>query len=322
MHFGSDESGDFNMTRPWDQSCSVWATVVCPDRHIDRVCIWVADRRHQWGVDELHARPTATTRALTPRERHEVCAFVGTGDLLWEATVVDSVMLSAADVTARQVKQQRQFRRDWTRSKRAQSADPADLALGERIDELLDPAEGVKAAPFTQYATVAPGHLHEAVQATLRVYQDRKWRDEFRVLNMAFDRKNEPERTAETPGEVLFFNAVMPILASPKMALSLPPPFQDPSHPLWTCHRAASGNGISIPSLFDGGVRFVDSSTHPLVQLADVLAYVLRRALTRPTDEGAARSFGVARRRLYMRTPVMFSGGDFTSLERYHHVLR
>lgn len=127
------------MARPWDQSCSVWATVACPNRHVEHVRAWVARRCDQWGVDEMHARGTRTTRALTSRERHEVCAFVGTGDLLWEATVVDSLMVSAADLAARQLKQQKQFRKDWARSNRARSTDPSDVALRPRV-----PTESVR----------------------------------------------------------------------------------------------------------------------------------------------------------------------------------
>jgi len=216
VHFGSDESGDFNMSRPWNESCSVWVTVACPDSQLDRVRAWVSERCAEWGVAELHAgRSTQKTRALTPDERHEVCAFVGTGDLLWEATVVDSLMLSAADVTARQAKHLEQFRKDWAKSKRSKSTKPQDIELGRRTEELLDPSSGVKAAPFTQYAAVAPRHVRETVQSVIRAYQEPRWRDEFRALRMAFDRKNEPERLVDTPGELLFFNVVMPILASP-----------------------------------------------------------------------------------------------------------
>ena len=139
---------------------------------------------------------------------------------------------------------------------------------------------------------------------------------------MAFDRKNEPERPGNSPGEILFFNVVMPILASDEMALDLPIPVQDRAHPLWTCHGATSSTkDIQIESLLDGGVRFVDSADDVLIQLADVLAYVLRRAATRVDDSNAARSYTAARKRLFMRTPVMF-GGKFETLRRYHHILR
>lgn len=322
MHFGSDESGDFNMARQWNESCSVWATVACPDRHVERVRAWVRDRCQEWGVEEIHSRRTRKTRSLTPEERHAVCAFVGTGDLLWEATVVDSLMLSASEIAARQANQLEQFRADWARSDRHRSADPAEVELGQVIEELLDPAGGVRSSPFTQYGVVAPTHVRETVQAVVRVYQDDQWRDEFRSLRMAFDRKNEPERPHDTPGEILFFSVVMPILASPKMSLALPLPFQDPSHPLRACHPGRSTDGICISSLLDGGVSFIDSTHDELVQLADVLAYVMRRALTKPDDDAAQRSYSVARRRLYMRTPVMFSGESFSAFERYHHILR
>lgn len=311
------------MSRPWFEPCSVWATVVCPDSHLDRVRAWVADRCVEWGVAELHAgRSTQETRALWPNERHEVCAFVATGDLLWDATLVDSLMLSAADVAARQANQLKQFRKDWARSKRGESTRPADFALGRLTEELLDPSSGVKAAPFTQYAAIAPRHVRETVQSIIRVYHEPRWRDEFCALRTTFDRKNEPQRPADTPGEILFFNVVMPILASPQMALSLPPAFQDPTHPLHACHGATQRGGIDIASLLDGGVRFVDSEQDPLIQLADVLAYVMRRAATKPQDEAAARSYAIARRRLFQRTPVMFSSEGFARFERYHHVLR
>lgn len=321
MHFGSDESGDFNMSQSWDKSCSVWVTVVCPDRQLDRVRAWVADRCDEWNVAELHALKSRKTRGLSPQQRHTVCAFVGTGDLLWEATVVDSLMLSATDVVARQDKQLARFQQDWKDSKRCKSTDPEDVAYGELVEELLNPSGGVKTAPFVQYAAVAPQYVRETVQSTIRVFEDPKWRGEFQALRMVFDRKNEPERK-ESPGEILFFNAVMPILAGPRVTLDLPPTFQDPSHPRRAARKPISRDGIDIHSLLAGGVRFVDSAEDALVQLADVLAYVLRRALTRLQDADAQRSWAVARPRLYKRAPTMFSEGDFATVERYHHVLR
>jgi Protein of unknown function (DUF3800) len=68
------------------------------------------------------------------------------------------------------------------------------------------------------------------------------------------------------------------------MTLDLPMGFQLAGHPLNLTTKPGRGPGVSLLDFYGGDPTFQDSASEPLIQLADFVAWSLRRRITHPTD--------------------------------------
>jgi hypothetical protein len=83
---------------------------------------------------------------------------------------------------------------------------------------------------------------------------------------------------------------------------------------------------VNLESLLKEGLAPVDSRDCPGVQLADVVAGVLRRAALSPDDQVAQVTFRILKQRRWFAEPFglrFFSDQDFgrEDLSRYSHLL-
>jgi hypothetical protein len=79
-----------------------------------------------------------------------------------------------------------------------------------------------------------------------------------------------------------------PTLASRELAL-VPPRRSGLGQPLFAKHVDEKGRRGNLLSLVGDRIKYVDSTSSPLCQLADLLAWVVRRGAANPEDELGAR---------------------------------
>jgi hypothetical protein len=91
-------------------------------------------------------------------------------------------------------------------------------------------------------------------------------------------------------GPVFMRELPYPILAT--LPMSLPVGFQQADHPLSELRA-----GMKISDFFQGDPVFVDSQHEPLVQVPDLIGWVIRRRLTHPTETATMATFRLLRRR-------------------------
>ena len=112
------------------------------------------------------------------------------------------------------------------------------------------------------------------------------------------------------------------------MMLSFPVDLQDPKHPLARL-RAHSGGGLNLVDLFGDRPSFPESEDEPLIQLADLAGWLLRRAITHPDEAHTQTAYRLLKQRLYRPPDGMLPfrlffrrGRTFTraDLPRYEHL--
>lgn len=152
----------------------------------------------------------------------------------------------------------------------------------------------------------------------LRRYRDPDWAADWAAQRLIFDRKDiRPEG-----GQRLTEATLYPILAS--MTLDLPMEFQLAGHPLSVTTKPGRGPGVSLLDFYGGDPTF-DDSTEPLIQLADFVAWSLRRRITHPTDAHARTLISLLRSSHYRTGNLGFhlfmrTGTEFDP-SRYWHLL-
>ena len=287
MRFASDESGGFDLAKPGFE-LSLWSTVVCPPSLAPILTARVREWCEQWDIDELHAID------MDSDQRLEVAAWIGAQDILWVATVIDSEIMTAADAQQWRSDQVAEFDRSYAASRARGSIHPRYVGRGDQIRKLLNDTRAVRLPQFVQFGVVAPRHIADCVQAAIYRYREPRWQPDWAQSRLIFDKKDlKPEGGQRLITEVLF-----PILAASEMTLNLPVDYQDPNHPLIQL-RARSAGGLNLLDLFGGDPVFDDSKSEPVVQLADVAGWLLRRAITHPNEPETEAAFWLLRMRLY-----------------------
>jgi hypothetical protein len=254
---------------------SVWASVVCPPTLLERVRGQVTGWCAKWGIDELH------TRELDDKQRLEVASFIGGVDVTWTATVVDSVHMDAPAARGWREDQLAKFDKDFAAAEALDTIHERYRGRGEELRRLLSDERRVRLPQFVQFGIVAPKHVFDCAQAAVRRYKDASWAADWAEQRLIFDRKDvRPEG-----GQRLAKATLYPILAS--MTLSLPVEFHGTGHSLTVIKKPGRGPGISLLDFYGGEPAFEDSQSEPVIQLADFVAWSLRRRITHPTDAHA-----------------------------------
>ena len=271
MIFASDEVGGFDVAhRGYDPS--FWVTVVAPPstaQHLRRqVRRWV----REWELDELHARDLSADQRMT------VASHLSGTDAFWMAGGTDRELMTPEDVRRWRSDQAAVARDAFAASTQRGTIHPRYRGRGEAIERLLLDDRRVPAAPFVQFGIVGPGHVQAVVQAALRRYADASYAPAWRTREWLVDGKGRGRHG----GPKLFDEILLPCLAG--RTLDLPPALHAPAHPIGAL-IAAQGGGLNVMELLGGLPRFVDDpSEEPLIQLADLVGWGVRRRITHPSE--------------------------------------
>jgi Protein of unknown function (DUF3800) len=309
MLFVSDESGGFNLSASaWDPS--LWSTLVCPPscapKLRDQTLAWC----EQWGVEELHGSE------LKSEQRREVATFLGAQEIIWLATVIDSGMMSASEAEQWRADQVAIFDQSWAESEERGTMHSRYVGMKDKVRRLLANPRKVRPTPFVQFGIVAPSHIYESAKAAIRHYEDPRWSDDWTDQALIFDQKDiKPEG-----GQRLLREVLTPVLAGKVITLGMG--YQDKGHPL---RQATSNGGLNVLEFCGGEPRFVDSRQEPLVQLADLIGWTMRRVITNPSDQETMTDYRLLKLRCYRSSPSpirLFTRRDPKTLDlsRYTHL--
>jgi hypothetical protein len=145
-------------------------------------------------------------------------------------------------------------------------------------------------AHFVEHLYVLPRVVGDAVQAAIDLHDGPQWNDEFDAMTIAIDASSAADAKAQLK------DLLKPTLASRELAL-VPPRRSGLDHPLFAKHVDEEGRSGNLLSLVGDRIEYVDSTASPLCQLADLLAWVVRRRAADPDDEMAARLYQLVRPR-------------------------
>jgi len=286
MHFGFDESGTFTFPHDGFDS-SIVAAVACPDSVVAVLEQCVEPLRREANDVELHAWK------MSDELLRRTCGLLGSVDICWRAVYTDTRLMPPA--------QQDDFRRRQVEKIEAGIA--ASMALGndpvlaaQALQTLnrIRYATRVGVAEYLEFLVLFPRLIGDILAASLLAYQDPCWAPDFAALRFFSDAKLEDKLSK---GEKTLENALPPMLAN-NDAFTLPVPAHwGREHPFNDRHRDETTGTITVPAILGEGLRFVDSKESVIVQVADVVAHVARRAARDPGDEVAQRCYRLLRRR-------------------------
>lgn len=312
MHIFFDESGDFGL--PVDRyDCYSQAAVVCPDSFLEELATFVDGRRARFAVDELHATN------LTPGQRLNVCRFVASSPLQLVAQLTDTDLIDRPSLNRWRIDQAARMKSnlDWYRWQGGQAEDiDAWMQAGIKRTGL---ASRISDVEFLQ-AILLVDLVHASLQKSLVFYTADEWRRDFERFAFILDAKLPGKLGA---GEKFLRDAIVPILgSSERFGLILVEDWKDadPPHPFVARFDSASGwsgterrrvsEGIDLSGIFEEGLRFEQSHDHPGLQIADLVAYVVRDALLRPSDDRSQLAYDL------LRPKLRFGGATATKLVR------
>jgi hypothetical protein len=305
--FVSDESGGFDLARPmWDPS--LWVTLIAPPKTAATLRRQMADWCALWDVAELHAT------GLGPEQRHAVAARLAATDLIWTATGTDRELINLAEAEQWRDAQAANLLTAFSRSEGRGSIDPRYAGRGSELHRLALNRRRLPMPAFVQYGIVAPRHYADCVNGALRAFAGESYRDAWANRELLVDDKG-PGRQR---GPIFMRELLYPILAT--LPLSLPLAYQAAYHPLSALRRS-----MKISDFFEGDPTFVTSHQEPLVQAADLIAWIVRRRLTHPDDQATARTYRVLVRRAVevdgLRVRMMYRSGPVPDDARYRVLL-
>lgn len=301
MHFYFDESGDFAF--PDDRyDCYSQAGVICPDSRLADVEAFVAERCERWGVGELHAVE------LSPGQRVRVCRYVAQSDLRLVAQATDTDLTKHANIQPWRLEQARTLRSnlDWYREAGGESEEIETWMVARA--KSADHATRISNSEFVQ-AVLIVDLIHAALQQSLLFYFEDRWREDFQAFRFILDGKL-PGKLG--PGEKFLQHALVPLLGSnARFSLALVDAWKDadPPHPFierFESHGGWSGASrrhvdvdvLDVKGIFEDGLRFEPSDRHAGLQVADVVAYVVRWAVMQPQDRLAQMAYDLLRPKL------------------------
>ncbi|HEX8084553.1 MAG TPA: DUF3800 domain-containing protein [Solirubrobacteraceae bacterium] len=279
MIFASDEVGGFDVGHS-GYDPSFWVTLVCPPATAATLRRQVDFWTTEWQLEELHARDLTSSQRLT------IAHFLAGTDAFWMAAGIDRELMSADEVRQWRVDQAKIAREAYEASTQGDSIHARYRGRGELIQRLLLDQRRVPLAPFVQFGIVAPGHMQMVVQAALRRYADFSYRHAWQTREWLIDGKG----AGRHGGPKLFEEILLPCLAG--RTLHLPVSLRARDHPIAELIHAADG-GLGVLDLLSGMPTFVDdSSSEPLIQVADLIGWAIRRRITHPAEETTRDLYG------------------------------
>lgn len=287
MQFGFDESGDFNFdSLGFDSACV--AGVVGPGSVLAPLGKTLRGLAAGWGLEEIHAKQ------LDDGQLVEVCGVIGAGDVTWVAVYTDSRIFPTSQQLAWRTRQQTEAEAGIARAKTFRN----DKQRQQQVYTMrgrMQHETRVGTPDYLEYMVLFPRVIGDAIQAAVSVFRDARWAPEFHKLIFESDAKL-PQKTSAA--EKTLDVALRYIMVGDRRFVLDVPAEWGPSHPFFASHASPTG-GVSVPAVLGEGIRFVDSKTSAAVQLADVVASVVRRAVGNPQDALAQRCLGLMWRRRF-----------------------
>jgi hypothetical protein len=302
VHLFFDESGDYGF--PADRfDCYVQAAVLCPDKLLPEIEQFVGSRKTAWSVGELHAAE------LTSEQLGELATLVAESELSGLAQVTDTHLVTRADIERHRLDQAAGTKRnlDWYRRESTKARGAPDPEIEQWMDRMIKRA-GLTAQISHGEFLQAQFLLHlirDALQKTILKYCSDKWRDDSWDFQFVIDGKLPAKMAA---GEKYLNDMLVPALGSQEGAtLGMLDIWKDePVHPFIRKYsherariRGREVEGVTdLKAIFSQGLRFAPSHEHAGLQLADAIAYTVRRAVLAPGDPAIQRAYDLLRQSL------------------------
>ncbi|MEA2169113.1 MAG: hypothetical protein QOF76_2413 [Solirubrobacteraceae bacterium] len=276
MEIGVDTSGKFLTGEPYEPT--VVAATVGSAETFAEIGGWTNAALERWGVadriDELHAKK------LRSHEKLEVCRMLADrGDVRLAAVATDTLLLGSVAALAKH----RDRQLGNARAMRPQTVEGRRRKLD--IIEFL----GDEALSDGEYALAAilPLVGEAIVQQALCYFRGDEWRDDMSAFRLLIDEEAAPTMRYGAA-------SLLPSLGGDeRFSWRLPVEWrEEPVHPLLVRSEHRDGDGL-MPQAILGDMRWVSSAAHPCVQVADVAAWVLRRALAKPGEPETVEMFEI-----------------------------
>jgi hypothetical protein len=331
VHFYFDESGDFAFARE-RFDCYTQAAVSCPDSFLKDLADFVGDRKRRWKLDELHAV------SLTPGQRLRLCRFVAQSPLRLAAQATDTALITPRAIEPWRRQQAKLLRGNlaWYRDRGGDDPETEGwMVANAKRSEL---ATRISDSEFLQ-AMFLIDLIHAALQTSLLAFHDDHWAPDFHSFQFILDGKLPDKLGA---GEKFLRSALLPMLGSnARFGLDVIDAWKarEPPHPFIEAFERAGGwsgaqqrrlddDVIDLTAIFEPGLRFERSDHHPGLQIADLLAYVVRWAMLQPDDWQAQTAYDLLRP--HLRQPdghaltliLLNTGGDPQAANRYRHLIK
>jgi hypothetical protein len=286
MHYGFDESGSFAFAHDGFDSVAI-AAVACPDSVVPSLEQCVTDLLRGTSDDELHAS------GMDDATLARTCGLIGAFDVSWRAIYTDTRLMPRA--------QQDAFRRRQveTMDKAIEASsilkeDPKSKAEAVQTLNRIRLATRVCDADYLEFLVLFPRLIGDIIDASLLTFRCTRWAADLGDLKFFSDAKLKGKLSM---GEKTLAKALPRIIANnDKFTLPVPAEWRD-DHDFNVSHRDPETGSITVPALLGDGLNFVDSKSSLVVQVADVIAYVAKRATDDHADEVAQRCYRLLRRR-------------------------
>jgi Protein of unknown function (DUF3800) len=286
VHIFFDESGDYAF--PADRfDCYVQAAVICPESALPSATAFVQDRCAAWNLTELHAHQ------MSADQLQEVAEFLAAGSIELCAQLTDTVLTTPEVIQSCRLDQAAAYERSSANYLRQGGHDPDVVAKLEKQIKKAGLASQIPDGEFVQATLLVDGAV-QAIQRALYAYGTQEWRDAFHEFRFTIDGKLSGKKSA---GEKYLSTMIVDLIATPsRHRFTYNPQWRDdPVHP-WVQRFCLDGN-IQLDPIFEHGLQFAPSHEHAGLQLADIVAFVIRRAVVAPTED-IMRSYRLLSQRL------------------------
>jgi hypothetical protein len=272
LHLFFDESGDFAF--PDDRfDAYVQAVLICPDSLIKTIERYVAEKKAEWGLDELHAVE------LNDDQLWEICRFIRSTRLALLAQVTDTNAMTQKIIESHRLDQAARIQKNYDDWREAGGRAPAIEEWYEaHIKRTAYPSRPTNSEWVQSDLLIEL--IHRALNKTIAFYSDDRWRPDFEDFRFILDGKLPGKLAA---GEKQLQKILVPALGSGRFDLiGVIEWRQPPVHPFEAKYGTGDGT-IDVNLLFEHGLQFEDSSAG--LQLVDVVAYVIRRRILDPAND-------------------------------------
>jgi hypothetical protein len=287
MRLGFDESGSFDFSSRGLEAAAV-VGAICPDSLVPSLARQFDALRSAWQLEELHAA------RMTPDQLVEICALIGASETIWFAAYTDNRLFPLSQQLDWRQRQQARAEVAIARSTTL-SDDPTREQTVATMRGRLEHSTRVSTAEYLEFIVLFPTVVGRSIQAAITRYQSLAYANDFAAFRFEFDGKLRGKMSA---GEKTMATALRYILVGDeRFALDLP--LWPDDHPCFVNHAISGPRSIAAHEVLRD-LRFPDSADSELVQMADVIAHVVRRAASNPADTVAQRCWKLLRRRAFV----------------------
>jgi hypothetical protein len=317
MHLYFDESGDFAFAGDRFDAY-VQAALICPDSFVEKIEHYVHNAKRELGVEELHAAELPDERLI------EICRFLDGGPLSLVAQVTDTQVVTDAQITEHRQEQAKLLERNLEQYKQAGGEWEGAEAWYTRHIKRAALASRINNSEYVQ-ADLFVNLIHAALFKSIVRYTDDAWHDDLADFHFVLDGKLPGKLAA---GEKELNVLLVPRLGSNDYELVVPTNWNEvPMHP-FVAKFGTDGGTLSLNRIFEHALRFEESHAHAGLQLVDVVAYVVRKAIVEPENEVIYAAYSLIRENLRtertgqaLRLVRYTTGQDNLDENRYRPVL-